>query len=175
MSVDEVARPTKTKADVARLANVSTATVSHVLNNVEGRTSAKTSGSGAVRRPPNSDIGPTPRPEILPAAASASCSTSFPALAWASSRWPPPARGRNRRWSGPAGPEKSGLCRKFSCCGDGCSRRGRPSGYLSVDRVAVAKQKDGYGTPAGDPGNANRCASHYCAKRAEGAWERPGI
>jgi DNA-binding LacI/PurR family transcriptional regulator len=46
VSVDEVARPTK--ADVARLANVSTATVSHVLNNVEGRTSAKT--QAAVRK-----------------------------------------------------------------------------------------------------------------------------
>jgi DNA-binding LacI/PurR family transcriptional regulator len=46
VSADEVARPTK--ADVARLANVSTATVSHVLNNVEGRTSAKT--QAAVRK-----------------------------------------------------------------------------------------------------------------------------
>lgn len=36
MSTDRSARPTK--ADVARLANVSTATVSYVLNNAEGRT-----------------------------------------------------------------------------------------------------------------------------------------
>ena len=63
MGVKGAARPTK--ADVARLANVSTATVTYVLNNVEGQTiSAADPGRGARRGQGTRATGPTSRREI---------------------------------------------------------------------------------------------------------------
>jgi hypothetical protein len=52
-----------TKADVARLARVSTATVSYVLNNVEGQSISPTTqgGRGPENRLPAESCGPQPR------------------------------------------------------------------------------------------------------------------